>query len=354
MKKIKTLGIALVLLVITLLLLLAGCGTKTASNKRIQEDLHNSSAFSGFANCLGLEITSLDIQKRQTTKESKVDTIWVEATVESDTVRGVMYYVLTYNLYNDGWLLDTITDDNTENWYFEPLCGASDTYINSFLPEDAVIVANEVNLEYATNTVTYTYTEQHRYCDIIYNKQLIFDFNSGYSPSGADISGRWELRNTIDAGSYEVWNIVGTWTVEDSSDGFGWMRYTNYTIEIEDFTPGNAAYNDDTSDDEFYAQGHYYSSYYRENNDSNVVYDRRTSENKNGLFSVKVAHDGDGNVDHDENGNVYYWIDAIYDIWREETNGTETVSRNIMRISPDAVEVRLGYSNAFRELEKEN
>ena len=137
--------------------------------------------------------------------------MWVKVTAAGDTAEGEMYYKLTYNLYNDGWLLETIADDAVDSWHFEPLEGVPDEVIANYIPESAEILENTVDLEAASHTVTYTYEESHLYCDVTYKKQLVFNFGNGYYTSGMHDPGRWGLQNEVDAGSYEDWHLEGTW-----------------------------------------------------------------------------------------------------------------------------------------------
>lgn len=143
-----------------------------------------------------------------------------------------MYYKMTYNLYNDGWLLETIEDDNVDSWHFEPLCGVPDAEIAGYMPEEAEILENTVDLDTATQTVTYTYEEPHLYCDVTYKKQLVFDFGDVYYSFGMCEPGTWGFRDEVDAGSYEDWHLNGTWY--GKFDGFPYNDGEEYYLTIEE------------------------------------------------------------------------------------------------------------------------
>lgn len=219
-----------------MLLLLTGCGKKPASASVLENDLYNSGGFSRFSNELGMNITDFEIEKRQTTTESKVDIVWVSVKASGDTAKGEMYYKMTYNLYNDGWLLETIEDDNVDSWHFEPLCGVPDAEIADYMPEEAEILENTVDLDTATQTVTYTYEEPHLYCDVTYKKQLVFDFGDVYYSFGMCEPGTWGFRDEVDAGSYETWNISGTWYAEFERAHNKYGKYEVY-FRIDEFMP---------------------------------------------------------------------------------------------------------------------
>lgn len=184
---------------------------------RLKDDLFKSAAFSEFAQGLNMEITSLEIIKRQTVEESRIDTVWVKVSAASDAVQGEMYYVMTYGLYNDGWLLDDIADDATEQWLFTPLKGVSEEEIHEtlrYFPEDLEILSNELDLASGTQTVTISYSEHHTYCDAVYKEQLIYYFGSTYGVYGTSGAGYWgESFVTLDTDM--TWNVCGTYRTPD-------------------------------------------------------------------------------------------------------------------------------------------
>lgn len=225
----------LLILTVIALALLTGCGVKVASEKQMKEDLYNSNEFARFSNELGMEIIDFDVEKRQTSPGDKLDTAWIKISAKSNAVLGEMYYMMLYKLYNDGWLLEQITDDRTDAWRFEPLCGVADETIEHYLPEGAEVLGNQVDLDTAKHTVTYTYTEGHRYCDVVYNRQVIFDFGTTYSPFGTCMPGQWSFGDVVDVGSYEDWDIVGTWYAKnDEADGI--YEYGT-RFRIDEFSP---------------------------------------------------------------------------------------------------------------------
>ena len=53
-----------------------------------------------------LSLSDFNIIKRQTNEDQKTDFVWVSITGSNDSFDYVSEYKLTYNKYNDGWLLD--------------------------------------------------------------------------------------------------------------------------------------------------------------------------------------------------------------------------------------------------------
>jgi len=90
--------------------LLGGSTIGTPTEPKLMEDLLNSDALKEYAERLELEITDFEIVKRQTTPEDKTDTVWTQAALQDTegTVQISGEYVMTYELYNDGWLLEHV------------------------------------------------------------------------------------------------------------------------------------------------------------------------------------------------------------------------------------------------------
>lgn len=114
--------------------LLTGCGKKPASNSTLKSDLTNDSIFSRMSNQLGIKITDLEVVKRQTTEERRSDVVWVKVNAAGKAVEGEMYYVMTYELYNEGWQLEYIAADRPEQWQFTPLESVSEESV----PQDLI------------------------------------------------------------------------------------------------------------------------------------------------------------------------------------------------------------------------
>lgn len=236
MMRIKTL---LAFVCISIIMVLSGCGTKTTSESILQEDLCNSDKFSVFTEDSGLEITDFEVIKRQTDEKEKTDSAWVKVNVESESSKGEMYFVMTYKLYNDGWMLEEVAEDETESWYFEPLCGVTDEEIMDCIPEGAEILDNSVNLEEGVHSIEYTYVEPHRYCNVTYTNQLMFTFASGYVDSDEYGVGSWNFMDSYTLEKKEDWDICGTYEDEDGNI----ITIEKFDIDgIFNYTPGMTDY----------------------------------------------------------------------------------------------------------------
>ncbi len=234
-------------------ILLTGCGKKTVSEAQLKEDLSQSSAYTLYGDGLDISIDSFKVTKRQTATEDRIDTAWVEVDSSNDAVTGHMYFVMTYELYNDGWQITNVEEDEIDEWYFTPLREMTDEEIATYISEDVQIVSKDVDLDEGTEFITYTWVESHEYCDVTYVKQDYFEFGTSNMIYDA---GKWNYITTNDAGSTEEWNIVGTWEYED----------TNHLVRltIDDFQPDSPlfAFYDDEPDSRFNMDGYIEHSYY--------------------------------------------------------------------------------------------
>ncbi len=231
MQKKKWLVLAFSVLTI---LLLAGCGAKTASVSTLKEDLHNSDRFSRFSEQLGMEITDLEVVKRQTDKDDRVDTVWVKVKAAGDTAEGEMYYVMTYNLYNDGWRLETITDDDVDLWHFEPLCAPSEEEVLTQLScyGDYSILDESLDIENGLKEIDFEYTEDHLYCRKSCTARLACEFESYYfGYEGGNIGGWTYAVFPLDEET--VWDVCGTYYCEDEGKGVK-FRYQIDKFDVDD------------------------------------------------------------------------------------------------------------------------
>lgn len=109
-----------VVLFMTMLLLLTGC-SKIADEKKIQSDLETDTQFQFLDE--NEEIKEIVIEKRQTDKNEKSDMIWCTVTTTDTEVLYQKNVVLTYGLYDQGWLLDGVATNHPSEWIKTPLKG---------------------------------------------------------------------------------------------------------------------------------------------------------------------------------------------------------------------------------------
>lgn len=251
MKKIKSYLIGSCILVLGSILL-TGCGKEPVSGEQLVKDLAQSSAYTQYSDNLNVSIDRVKVTKRQTATENRIDTAWVEVDSSSDAVTGHMYFIMTYELYNDGWQITNVEEDEIDKWYFVPLKEMTDEEIALYISEDVEIISKDVDLDEGTELITYTWGESHNYCDVTYVKQDYFAFGTSKMLYNA---GTWSYVTTDDMGSTEEWNIVGTWEYENKD------HYVRLTIE--NFQPDSPlfAFYDDEPYSKFSIDGYIEHSY---------------------------------------------------------------------------------------------
>ena len=197
--------------------LLAGCGKKPASEATLKEDLYNSRSFSRFSNQLGMKITDLEVVKRQTTEEQKSDVVWVEVNTSSEAAEGEMYYVMRYELYNDGWQLENITEDRPGEWQFTPLKNVDaesapqdllECHIQSLVENlsETDCQIESFNIDERQTYVKYVeYGEDAFLADILYVSATAVD-----NVSGIRIDGKYTMTYTLRNDEWNVDNICAT------------------------------------------------------------------------------------------------------------------------------------------------
>lgn len=125
---------------VTFILLLAGCGNSVANEKQIKKDL---TAFSDFLE-EDEEIESVEIEKRQTDKDAKFDTVWCTVVTEDQDCSYQKGVILNYGLYSDkGWVLDNVSTNSKNDWVITPLAGIKEDDIPLSLKSQTITINNE-------------------------------------------------------------------------------------------------------------------------------------------------------------------------------------------------------------------
>ena len=168
---------AFLLLLVFMLISLTGCRPKETSESAVKESLLESYAYSDFFDIESSTVENFKIVKRQTVPENNSDTVWVPIDVKDEEKSAQLSYIMTYILYNDGWRLENIAQDRMSVWFFSPLQGPSEEITKKYVPENAIDVSIQNNLEESYATLTYTVEDNRYFCIIKSNMQQTFNFN---------------------------------------------------------------------------------------------------------------------------------------------------------------------------------
>ncbi len=191
-------------LVLFALLSLSACGGPSpASEAQLREDLEHSEVFRNWGGDMERTVSNVEIKQRKTDAENKTDVVWIKASTKSEVEAGTMHFIMTYSLYNEGWLLDKVEADSLDEWLFTPLAGPSKERIDALLPKGAVRNTEEFHLDEGVYRLDYNRPEPHKYCDVSTTECLYleFDFKGGAG---------WVPR-TEEGGKSESWHLDGTY-----------------------------------------------------------------------------------------------------------------------------------------------
>lgn len=183
------------LLLLGFLLLMSGC-TKSSSKseKELLADLQENSFFLCNQEIM---ITDYSIIKRQTDVQGKTDIVYINVRAEDGFISWDCSYVMTYGLYNEGWILDDIAAYDESNWKVQPLQGVDDEvvqdYMDSYKRENALdlveLIDRATTLEenLGEDRITFRATKEHLYGTEVldYNQTWYFDeYSYGFFIAG--------------------------------------------------------------------------------------------------------------------------------------------------------------------------
>lgn len=234
-KKGLLLGILLVLACV-----FTACGTPAEkSEKEIATDLQQTIAASSEA-VADFSVSSLEVEKRRTDKDSGVDTVYVWAEVESAVVKGTVGYTMEYVLYDEGWLLENVSAYEFEKWQFTPLVGVDEATANADVQEYKELQWQLVNVETDLEQGICTYYYQGE--TSLYNGYCVEKHEVALEYVFDKMTGLWNepIKHTEWYTSWEY--LEGTW--QTSADVGLWTLYghpkrtahVDLTLVIDDVT----------------------------------------------------------------------------------------------------------------------
>lgn len=112
------------------LILLSSCSKSGKSKKEIAQDLQSNSFFQDDTD---VKITEYNIIKRQTDVDSKSDIVYINVDAANEDFRWNRSYIMEYGLYNEGWILDNVTEYNSTEWKIWPLHGISEESLMNYI-----------------------------------------------------------------------------------------------------------------------------------------------------------------------------------------------------------------------------
>jgi len=221
------------------ILLLTACSSSGVSEKQVKADLEKSSIYADLA----VDTTEFSVIKRQTDEATKTDLVYVTIKGENKSYAVVRNYLMTYGLYNDGWVLDNVEeywdDQNVDQTI--PLVANQDEV--DYLTESGYeVVANEIYEENGMyfNKISYNVSNTYAYMDEIvqYNDYYYFDV---YMLAWE----YWDYDNVI---LEQNWHLDGTWHYEtEVPENYGYIlhddAYFDFKVNAFDGKTVDLTYN---------------------------------------------------------------------------------------------------------------
>lgn len=110
--RLRTRSATIAILIVCLVCSLSACSSKTSAKteEQISNDIQQQD---DYFSTYDLKVDAFSVSKRQTNIEEKNDFVWCEVTASNDLFSYSTEYELTYVLYNDGWLLEECSQNNS-------------------------------------------------------------------------------------------------------------------------------------------------------------------------------------------------------------------------------------------------
>lgn len=240
LKKIERIIICCVML-LSVVLAFSGCSKRTKSEKEIKKDLQMNA---NFYSVQEVTIKDLEIIKRQTDTKNKYDNVFVTVKAENENISCELSYYMRYNLYNEGWVLDSVTRYEKGKWDIIPLKGPDieefvndyhelNKEYNAFYFEDSELIVNNRQCEYSFNA-----EKDSKYIYALDNITLFFEFNTNtlewektdmqtetMDVKAKNISGTWV---PMSANRYDMADKVISISLTDNKDVFNVKVYKDY------------------------------------------------------------------------------------------------------------------------------
>lgn len=187
-------NILFTILLLGTLLFMSGCTKSGKSEKELVADLQEDPFF--LCN-QDITITDHNIIKRQTDVQGKSDIVYINVKAENEYISWNRSYVMTYGLYNEGWILDDVAAYDESNWKVQPLQGVDDEIVQEYMDlykrenlfDTVELVDRTTTLEedWSEDRITFRAVTEHLYGTEIleYNQMWYFDeYSYGFVLAG--------------------------------------------------------------------------------------------------------------------------------------------------------------------------
>lgn len=244
--------IIILLTVFITLGLMTACGSNSKKTRNEKEILADICANDSYLLAYDYDSTSIEIEKRLTDEEKRLDDVWVYVTAENEDCNLNGYYLVSYAMYNEGWYLEDV----------ETL----DRKISVFSTADQSIADELVAYENATQTVlksvgTYTSETQYEENKTVFNYEITtLENNLSHKIHNVTVTAYftpdngWNNTSVSDIPTMfcpDGPNLLGEWRNTEDSPIIGYVDIKS--IDVNKMTMiVSYKYVDNTYDDESY------------------------------------------------------------------------------------------------------
>ena len=200
-------------LAIVLVAVLIGIITNLSKNPVKDEDaiLEDVMLYDAFIEKYGIEITQLDIVKRQTNEDEKTDYIWLNIKGDNEQFSYTASYEITYSLYNDGWLVEHF-DKTDDEFFANEIPSEQLEKLAEYVLESQYSQFRFSSLSETSSNMATLYFDIDEECSNYLKIQSKASLNAYFTPEKGWYINQDSLKVTDPK---EVWDIAGVWYYSD-------------------------------------------------------------------------------------------------------------------------------------------
>lgn len=176
------------------LIILSGCSKPEKSEAEIVKDLQTSPIFIS----VDVKISNYEIIKRQTNVDDKTDLVYITVQTNDPKLTSSLTFELKYELYNEGWILESVVRYYDGPWEFSGLGEAqllADIKDNDYYFSDWDLDVVDIEItEESCDSNAMTYYEKRIVANLTAHN-ISFDYYTSYNIYYGVVDGNWELQS---------------------------------------------------------------------------------------------------------------------------------------------------------------
>lgn len=185
---------------------LTGCSPKAKSDQEIMNDVKDDFLYNW--SFVDFDDIDIEVYKRQTNKEEKIDFAWVTVAAENDEISMEVSYEVEYALYNDGWELEEINYSKRDYQVKKSSVTEDDalsivTQNYQDVYEEIVLLQHDTDLAYRTDTFVFEGTYSEGYVTITDHITVCYEYS---------LRDRWYNASHQREEIFQNWSVGGRWS----------------------------------------------------------------------------------------------------------------------------------------------